>query len=278
MLHRHLLDGRFVSAPEPRLSPYALVGVAILRVGGVSSSLLYEARKPHTNFASPNIIMQPRPIKILETLFCCALIMDVNGMARFMSKRVILVTGTPCVGKTLVARLLTCELDAFYVNLTELALHDNLISGRDEERGSIIVDENRIRCRIREIIEDCDKSDVVIDGHYAVSVVSKELTTYVFVLRRDPVELRKFMEQCGFSGRKLWENLASEILDVCLVDALNIHGEGIVCELDASGKSVQEIVGEILDVLNGSRKCRVGVVDWLGKLDGEGLLGEFLRI
>jgi len=33
MLHRHLLDGRFVSAPEPRLSPYALADVAILHVG-----------------------------------------------------------------------------------------------------------------------------------------------------------------------------------------------------------------------------------------------------
>ncbi|MDH5754968.1 MAG: adenylate kinase family protein [Candidatus Bathyarchaeota archaeon] len=195
-----------------------------------------------------------------------------------MYKRVILVTGTPCVGKTAVARLLASKLDAFYVNLTELALHENLISGRDEERGSIIADENRMQRKICEIIEDCDKKAVIVDGHYAVSVVPKELTTYVFVLRRDPVELRKFMEQCGFSGRKLWENLASEILDVCLVDALNVHGEGIVCELDVSGKSVEEIVGEILDILNGSKKCRVGVVDWLGKLDSEGLLGEFLRI
>jgi len=195
-----------------------------------------------------------------------------------MSKRVILMTGTPCVGKTAVARLLTSKLDAFYVNLTDLALHENLILGRDEERGSIIVDENRMRCRIREIIEDCYKKAIIIDGHYAVSVVPKELTTYVFVLRRDPVELRKFMEQCGFSGRKLWENLASEILDVCLCDALNVYEEGKVCELDVSGKSVEEIVGEILDILNGSKKCRVGVVDWLGRLESEGLLEEFLRI
>ena len=49
MPHRHLPDGRSVSAPEPRLLPYALADVAILRVGGVSSSLFCEARKPHTN-------------------------------------------------------------------------------------------------------------------------------------------------------------------------------------------------------------------------------------
>ena len=195
-----------------------------------------------------------------------------------MSGRVILVTGTPCVGKTYVAGLLASKLDAFYVNLTELALHENLISGKDEKRGSIIVDENCMRRKIREIIEDCDKSEVIVDGHYAVSVVPKELTTHVFVLRRDPVELGKFMEQCGFSGRKLWENLASEILDVCLCEALNVYEKGRICELDVSGKSVEEIVDEILDILNGSKECRVGVVDWLGKLENEGVLEEFLRV
>jgi len=40
MHHGHLLGGRFVSAPLPKLSPYALAGVALLHVGGVSSSLL----------------------------------------------------------------------------------------------------------------------------------------------------------------------------------------------------------------------------------------------
>ena len=195
-----------------------------------------------------------------------------------MSKRVILVTGTPCVGKTSVAHLLTSKLNAFYVNLTELATRENLISGKDEERNSIIVDENQMRRRISEIIENCDKEDMIIDGHYAVSVVPKKLVTYVFVLRRDPVELRKFMEHCGFSGRKLWENLASEILDVCLVDALNVHGEGKVCELNITDKSAKEVVSQILDVLGDSTKCCVGVVDWLGKLESEGLLEEFLRI
>jgi len=195
-----------------------------------------------------------------------------------MSRWVILVTGTPSVGKTSVAHLLTSKLDALYLNLTDLAIRENLISGKDEERGSIIVDEIRMRCKIQEIIKNCDKKDIVIDGHYAVSVVPKKVVTHVFVLRRDPVELRKLMEQCGFSGRKLWENLASEILDVCLVDALNVHGKGKVCELDITGKSVEEATTEILDILGGHKKCRVGVVDWLGKLESEGLLDEFLKI
>jgi len=195
-----------------------------------------------------------------------------------MPKRVILVTGTPCVGKTAVARLLASKLDALYVNLTELAVNENLVSGKDEQRDSIIVDENRMRRKIREIIESCEQNDIVIDGHYAVSIVPKKQVTYIFVLRRDPVELRKLMKQRGFSGRKLWENLASEILDVCLVDALNVHGEGKVCELDVTGKSLEQVANAILDVLSRHKKCHVGIVDWLGKLENDGLLREFLKI
>jgi len=195
-----------------------------------------------------------------------------------MSKRVILITGSPCVGKTSVSRSLTSKLDALYVNLTDLAISEHLISGKDEERGSIIVDEDQMRRKIQEIVEKRDEKDIIIDGHYAVNVVPKRSVTYVFVLRLDPIELRKHMEKCGFSDRKLWENLASEILDVCLVDALNVHEKGKVCELNVTSKSVEEVVSEVLDILSGREKCCVGVVDWLGKLESEGLLEEYLRI
>ena len=195
-----------------------------------------------------------------------------------MAKRVILLTGTPCVGKTSVARMLTSKLNALYVNLTELAMQKNLVSGKDEKRRSIIIDEKRMKHEIEMLVENSGKEDIIVDGHYAVNVVPKRLVTYVFVLRRNPVELRKFMEQCGFSGDKLWENLASEILDVCLVDALSVFDEEKVCELDITGKSLGEAVEEILNVLIGHKRCYVGIVDWIGKLESEGLLDEYLRI
>ncbi|MGD0496126.1 MAG: AAA family ATPase [Candidatus Bathyarchaeia archaeon] len=195
-----------------------------------------------------------------------------------MPKRVMLLTGTPCVGKTSAARLLTVKLNALYVNLTDLAVRNKLISGKDETRNTIIVDEPRMKKKIRSIIQKTDKKEVVIDGHYAVNVVPKELVTRVFVLRRDPVELRGLMEHCGFQGRKLFENLASEVLDVCLFDALKAVGERRVCELDVTGKSVEETVEQILFLLRHPNECCVGVVDWLGKLENEGLLDEYVKL
>jgi adenylate kinase len=195
-----------------------------------------------------------------------------------MVKRVVLITGTPCVGKTSIARLLSSTLHALYVNLTDLALKEKLIQGKDKQRNSIIVDEDRMQKRLKELITKSSQENVVVDGHYAVNVVPTNLVRLVFVLRRDPVELRKLMEQSGFSEKKLHENLASEILDVCLVEALREQGEAKVCELDVTDRTMEEVVEDILAILENRKKCRVGGIDWLGMLEQEGKLEEYLKI
>jgi adenylate kinase len=195
-----------------------------------------------------------------------------------MNKRVILLTGTPCVGKTTIARQLSKKLDALHVNLTEFAEKENLAIGQDEKRKTIIINEDKMRKKLRQTIDTTEKSSIIIDGHYAAAVVPRSHVTYIFVLRRNPVELRTFMEKCGFQGPKLWENLASEILDVCLVEALREHEKERVCEVDVTGRTVESVVTEILAVLDSRKKCRVGCVDWLGMLETQGLLDEYLKV
>ena len=189
-----------------------------------------------------------------------------------------MVTGTPCVGKTSVAQALTAKLEGLYVNLTELAVNEKLVLGEDTTRKTLVVNEKKMSTKIRSIIEEGKCPSIIVDGHYAVNVVPEKLVSNVFVLRRNPVELRRLMEQQGYSGTKLWENLAAEILDVCLVDALNVCGREKVCEVDTSGKSVEEVVSEILSFLEGKKKCGVGIVDWIGTLESQGLLDECLKI
>jgi broad-specificity NMP kinase len=53
--------------------------------------------------------------------------------------------------------------------------------------------------------------------------------------------------------------------------------QGKVCELDVTGKTVEAVVNEILDVLERGRKCFSGVVDWLGMLEREGLTDQYLK-
>ena len=193
-----------------------------------------------------------------------------------MNKRVILITGTPCTGKTTTAKQLTDKLDAQYINLTDYAKTYQLTQGEDKERKTIIIDEEKMRKKLTETINAADKANIIVDGHYASAVTPADLVTNVFVLRRNPKELKQFMEKCGFEGIKLWENLSAEILDVCLIEGMQAQA-GKVCELDVTGKTVEEVVSEIMDVLEKGKKCYSGIVDWLGMLEREGLTDQYLK-
>lgn len=195
-------------------------------------------------------------------------------MAEF--KRVILIVGTPGVGKTVVSKLLASKINALYINLAEFVKRENLILGVDEARDTLIADINKVSKLVREILESSER-DAVIDGHYAMDVVSAKAVHLVFVLRRNPDELKKTLESRGFREKKLWENLAAEILDVCSWDAISVCGSEKVCEIDVSDKKVEDIVKEILSILDGEEKCRVGIVNWLGRLEAENRLHEFLE-
>jgi broad-specificity NMP kinase len=195
-----------------------------------------------------------------------------------LTKRVILITGTPRTGKTSTSHLLASKLDALYINLTDLAKQEKLTLGKDKKRNTTIIDQKAMKQKLTTTIKNSQKNNIIIDGHYASNVISKKLASHVFILRRNPIELRKIMEQTGFTKDKLWENLASEILDVCLFDAINAYGQEKVCEIDATGKSTEKTVSEILEVLDGKRKCHIGIVDWLGMLERENILNDYLKI
>ncbi len=187
-----------------------------------------------------------------------------------------MVTGTPGVGKTAVSRSLASKLDAIHIDVAELVEEENLAVGRDDARKTLVADTKTVQKRVEAIIQRVDK-DVVVDGHYAVDVVPARMVNRVFVLRRSPDELKATLEAYGFAGKKLWENLAAEILDVCLWEAVSACGSGEVCELDVSGKAVTEVVEVIGPILEGEGRCETGVVDWLGQLECEGRLSDFLR-
>lgn len=191
-------------------------------------------------------------------------------------RKTILVSGTPGVGKTTISHKLASKLDACYIGITELVRSEKLITTVDEERKTLVADTKKVTMQLQKIL-DKSEGNIIIEGHYVVDVVPKKEVDTVFVLRRDPRELKNILEKRGYPEKKIWENLAAEILDVCLWDAISICGDDKVCEIDVSGKTVESIVKKMLLVLEKKKECRSGIVDWLGKLENEGKLEEFLR-
>jgi adenylate kinase len=194
-----------------------------------------------------------------------------------LGKRVIIITGTPGVGKTVVSKAIAIRLGATYVSLTEIAKEEKLVLGVDEERRTLIVDIKKISKLVKEIILR-SQIDIVIDGHYASDVVPSKLVSQIFVLRRDPEELKAEFETRGYDDRKIAENVTSEVLDVCLVDAVEKYGIEKVDEIDVTKKRTEDVIEEILEIINGQIKPRLETVDWLSKLDKDGRLDKILPL
>jgi len=188
----------------------------------------------------------------------------------------LIVTGTPGVGKTKVSTLLAVKLRALHLDIATLVKSEQMTSGIDKKRQTLIADINRLALRVQQVASDTSKT-LIVDGHYATDILPTEQVTKVFVLRCHPEELRKRMDERGFQGLKVKENLAAEILDVCLADAVANMGKDKICEIDTTHQSADATVDQMVSVLRGKKRCEVGVVDWLGRLEEEGSLDQYMR-
>lgn len=178
-----------------------------------------------------------------------------------------MITGTPGVGKTTVAKEVASRIGCRYVNVADLALQKGLVLEFDEERQAYVVDVEGVREVLRQLARD----DLCVVDTHVVSCVPPELVKVAIVLRLDPRELAPRLRARGYPEKKVVENVQAEILDICLTEAVSSLGEGRVFEVDTSGKSVGEVVEEALSVVTEKRGGRPGSVNWLERLGDEAL-------
>jgi len=186
-------------------------------------------------------------------------------------RRAIVIAGVPGTGKTTVAAALAERLGCPVISVSETAREEGTLLGRDDERETEVVDLPRLKSKVSEAVEAA-KDTAIVEGHYAYDVVPGDLVSRAIVLRRAPWVLMEELRGRGYRSGKIWENAEAELLDVPLVEAIDALGEERVCEVDTTGKTLEETVDEVLSIIDGSSPCRRGLVDWLGEPEARWLL------
>ncbi|MGH9877907.1 MAG: adenylate kinase family protein [Nitrososphaerales archaeon] len=169
----------------------------------------------------------------------------------------LIITGNPGVGKHTVAKIVAKKLDLKLIDINDVAIKRNAITKKD--KIGYVVDLKKLSSLLRkELTRKC-----LAVGHLAPYVLKKSDPTMVIVLRRSPYELEKVYSMRGYNEQKATNNISSEIIGVCLYDAIRRFGRNKVAEVDSTAKKAENVASKIISILNGKSKRSASKVDWL---------------
>ncbi len=177
----------------------------------------------------------------------------------------IVITGCPGVGKHTVAKEVGEMRGMDVLDINQVAT----VSGMAEEvDGEIEVDVERLGDYMADIAKD-----VLVVGHLAPHVMSREQVETAVVLRKNPYKLDHIYRARGYPEAKRIENQGSEILGVVMYDSITKFGREKTIQVDTSSRSVRETAGIVNEVISG--KVPDDRIDWLEMVSSAGDIGRF---
>ncbi len=178
--------------------------------------------------------------------------------------RLLLVLGTPGVGKSTAARSLAKKLGLQLVEVGALVKREKLYQRFDKGTKSYVMDEERVRRRLQALIS---YKDAIITTHSVGLTILPRWVRLAIVLRLDPMVLYYRLRAKRWRRQKAWENMESELVDVCLEEAVRLFGRDKVFEIDTTSKSPSRVVSEALKIVKGETRVSRLQVDWLSTYD-----------
>lgn len=144
--------------------------------------------------------------------------------------KVIIITGTPGTGKTRFAKKLAKKEKAVHIDVNELIKKEKLYKKYNKSLRTREVDINKLNKRLIKLIKEFKKKKqrIIIDSHLS-HYLPKKYVDLCIVKRCDLKTLKKRLEKRKYPKKKIRENIESEILDICLLEAIaNKHRVRII--------------------------------------------------
>ena len=168
----------------------------------------------------------------------------------------LVLTGTPGVGKHTVSEELAKTLDYEIVDVNKEAIK----AGMSKRDDSIDVDVEQMQ----ELLKGMLTEKSLIVGHLAVFVFSKTQVSKAIVLRKNPYELMQIYEKRNYTDEKKNDNLGSEVLGTITYDSIKKFGNDKTFQVNTTSltteQTVKKIVGIVCDNSDGD------TVDWLTEI------------
>jgi adenylate kinase len=172
----------------------------------------------------------------------------------------IVLTGTPCTGKSAIAKELREKLDYKLVYLSGIVEKKKLWKKKDRF-GTKIVQLEKLEKEFNKTTSK--EKNLIIEGHLACELKIKNVD-FVIVCRTNPKTLEKRLRERSYPKEKIGDNLMCELLDYCTI--LSLQNYRRVYEIETS-KKLEENIKEILGIIGGRREdLKAGWVSWSKQL------------
>jgi len=155
----------------------------------------------------------------------------------------IIITGSPGVGKTSVAKTLGKKLGCTVLNEKQFALEEKIGKWNPEEDELVIPLEPFAKALDKLFTE---KKKVIIEGHLLCELKTK--ADFVVLIRVHPELLEGRLHLRNYSEEKVQDNVFCEGIDYCKKKVLRNYPEKKIIEVE-SGKSIKETLDRIIKEL-----------------------------
>ena len=176
---------------------------------------------------------------------------------------IILITGTPCTGKSVVAEKLLSKLESIrkyklktirYINITKFIIDKKIADYYDKKNKCNVVDIKKLNKAVLKLLDEIKYKQhkanelIIIDSH--ILFLDKKLVDLAVVLNCNLKTLNKRLKSRKYSGQKIKDNIESEIVDYCYNECIDFFYKNILKLDNTRKKDTNAIIKIIIKKIN----------------------------